>query len=42
MPDDLRRFIVGSLHAEPQDVVMVDGKLGLDELSQLIPPTART
>src|SRR5581483_11507248 len=25
------------LHAEPQDVVLVDGMLGLDELSQLIP-----
>ena len=42
MPDELRDFIVASLHAEPQDVVLVDGMLGLDELSQLIPPTART
>jgi polyphosphate kinase len=38
MPEELRGFIVGSLHAEPQDVVLVDGMLGLDELSQLIPP----
>jgi len=38
MPDELRDFIVWSLHAEPQDVVLVDGLLGLDELSQLIPP----
>jgi len=38
MPDELRDFIIWSLHAEPQDVVLVDGLLGLDELSQLIPP----
>jgi polyphosphate kinase len=37
MPEELRTFIVGNLHAEPQDVVLVDGMLGLDELSQLIP-----
>ena len=33
MPEDLRDFIVDSLHAEPQDVILVDGMLGLDELS---------
>ena len=37
MPDDLRAFIADNLDAEPQDVVVVDGMLGLDELSQLIP-----
>jgi len=38
MPDDLRAFIVEGLQAEPNDVVKVDGKLGLAQLSQLIPP----
>ncbi|MBX9706511.1 MAG: RNA degradosome polyphosphate kinase [Caulobacteraceae bacterium] len=38
MPDDLRDFIVGELEAEPQDVVMIDGMLGLAQLSELIPP----
>ncbi|HLK23783.1 MAG TPA: RNA degradosome polyphosphate kinase [Caulobacteraceae bacterium] len=37
MPEELRRFIVGNLHAERQDTILVDGMLGLDELSQLIP-----
>jgi len=38
MPEDLRRFILEGLQAEPQDVVNVDGKLGLAQLSDLIPP----
>jgi polyphosphate kinase len=38
MPDDLRHFILEGLAAEPQDVVRVDGKLGLAQLAQLIPP----
>jgi len=38
MPADLREFIVEQLHAEPQDIVLVDGVLGLAQLSQLIPP----
>ena len=38
MPDELREFILEGLQAEPQDVVKVDGKLGLAQLSQLIPP----
>jgi polyphosphate kinase len=38
MPEDLRTFILEGLQAEPQDVVRVDGKLGLAQLSQLIPP----
>jgi polyphosphate kinase len=38
MPDDLRAFILNGLQAEPQDVVDVDGKLGLAQLVQLIPP----
>jgi polyphosphate kinase len=37
MPDDLREFIVDGLRAEAQDVVRVDGKLGLAQLSELIP-----
>ncbi len=37
MPDDLREFIVDGLRAESQDVVRVDGKLGLAQLSELIP-----
>ena len=37
MPEDLRAFICQNLHAETQDVIIVDGILGLDELSQLIP-----
>jgi polyphosphate kinase len=37
MPEDLRDFIVESLRAEPQDVIVVDGMLGLAQLSQLIP-----
>jgi polyphosphate kinase len=38
MPEDLRRFILEGLQAEPQDVVTVEGKLGLAQLSDLIPP----
>ncbi len=38
MPDDLREFIVEALAAEPQDVVIVDGVLGLAQFGQLIPP----
>jgi polyphosphate kinase len=37
MPDDLRDFIIAQLHAQPQDVVLVDGMLGLAQLSELIP-----
>lgn len=37
MPEDLRAFIVGELDAAPQDVVLVDGMLGLAQLSDLIP-----
>ena len=37
MPADLRRFITTNLHAEAQDILLVEGLLGLDELSQLIP-----
>jgi len=38
MPDDLRDFMIGEMHAQPQDVVIVDGMLGLAQLSELIPP----
>ncbi len=37
MPADLRAFIVGELEAAPQDVVLIDGMLGLAQLSELIP-----
>ena len=37
MPDDLRDFIIAQLNAQPQDVVLVDGMLGLAQLSELIP-----
>nr|WP_235560425.1 RNA degradosome polyphosphate kinase [Brevundimonas sp. Leaf363] len=37
MPEDLRNFIVGELEAAPQDVVIVQGMLGLAQLSELIP-----
>jgi polyphosphate kinase len=37
MPEDLRDFIIESLKAEPQDVILIDGMLGLGQLSQLIP-----
>jgi polyphosphate kinase len=37
MPQDLRDFIIGELEAEPQDVVLIDGMLGLAQLSELIP-----
>jgi len=37
MPQDLREFILESLHAGPDDVVLIDGKLGLAEMSQMIP-----
>ena len=38
MPDELRAFIIEGLQAEPQDVIKVDGKLGLAQLGELIPP----
>ena len=37
MPEELRGFITHALSAEPQDVILVNGMLGLDELAQLIP-----
>ena len=37
MPQDLRAFIVENLHAKDEDIILIDGLLGLDELSQLIP-----
>jgi len=37
MPEELRDVIMTGLGAEPQDVVRVDGKLGLAQLAQLIP-----
>ena len=38
MPEELREFISENLHALPEDIILIDGLLGLDELSQLIPP----
>jgi polyphosphate kinase len=37
MPDELRAFICTNLHAVTEDIILVDGLLGLDELAQLIP-----
>jgi polyphosphate kinase len=37
MPAELRAFIVEQLDADPQDIILVDGMLGLAQLSQLIP-----
>ncbi|RAK52006.1 RNA degradosome polyphosphate kinase [Phenylobacterium deserti] len=37
MSEDLRGFISTNLHAQPDDIILIDGLLGLDELSQLIP-----
>ncbi len=37
MPAELREFILHSLHAEPQDVILVDGLLGMGQLDELIP-----
>lgn len=36
MPDDLRAFIIDQLEAAPQDVVLVNGMLGLAQLDELI------
>ncbi|MDD3836368.1 MAG: RNA degradosome polyphosphate kinase [Phenylobacterium sp.] len=38
MPEELRAFICENLDAETQDIILIDGPLGLDELVQLIPP----
>ncbi|GAA0625530.1 RNA degradosome polyphosphate kinase [Brevundimonas kwangchunensis] len=37
MPDDLRIFITDQLDAAPQDIVLVDGMLGLAQVAELIP-----
>jgi len=37
MPTDLREFIVRNLHADAEDVMIVNGLLGLSQLSQIIP-----
>lgn len=36
MPDDLRDIIIREMEANPRDVIVVDGMLGLSELAQLI------
>ena len=38
MAEELRGFISENLHAQPEDIILIDGLLGLDELTQLIPP----
>ncbi|MFN7263775.1 MAG: polyphosphate kinase 1, partial [Phenylobacterium sp.] len=38
MPRDLQDFICSNLHARREDIIRIDGLLGLDELAQLIPP----
>jgi polyphosphate kinase len=37
MPQELQEFICENLHAQDEDIILIDGLLGLDELSQLIP-----
>src|SRR5690606_341007 len=37
MPEELRGFIVGELGAAAQDVVLIDGMLGLAQVSELVP-----
>ena len=37
-PADLREFMVEHLGAESQDILLVDGMLGLAQVNQLIPP----
>jgi polyphosphate kinase len=37
MPEELRAFICSNLHAQPEDIILIKGLLGLDELAQLIP-----
>ncbi|HEY8574626.1 RNA degradosome polyphosphate kinase [Phenylobacterium sp.] len=38
MPEELSGFICQNLHAQAEDIIMIDGLLGLDELTHLIPP----
>jgi polyphosphate kinase len=38
MPEELRGFICENLHAQRDDIILIKGLLGLDELTQLIPP----
>lgn len=38
MAADLREFILKNLNAEPQDIVLVNGVLGVSQLGALIPP----
>jgi polyphosphate kinase len=37
MPVELRDFVVESLRADPQDVILVDGVLGLAQFAELVP-----
>jgi polyphosphate kinase len=37
MPQELQDFICENLHAQAEDIILIDGLLSLDELSQLIP-----
>ena len=37
MPQDLREVILDNLNTQPDDVVLIDGKLGLAQMSQMIP-----
>jgi polyphosphate kinase len=38
MPEELRDFILRGLAADPGDVMLADGKLGLAQMNELIPP----
>ncbi|MEL7453270.1 MAG: polyphosphate kinase 1, partial [Pseudomonadota bacterium] len=37
-PEDLRQFIQHEIEAEPNDIVLIDGLIGLAQLSELITP----
>jgi len=37
MPEELQGFICENLRANTEDIILIDGLLGLDELTQLIP-----
>jgi polyphosphate kinase len=37
MPPELKQFIIEQMDARPEDVVLVDGMLGMAQLSELIP-----
>jgi polyphosphate kinase len=38
MPEDLRTFLMRELHAAPDEMILIEGLLGMSQLGQLIPP----